>query len=72
MARGRKMPTDILAWRRKQKPGAIMKPSTFRKIERKAAASGKYRSPKRVAGAAYWKTVASRYEGRRPTKRRSR
>lgn len=48
------------AWRAKQKPGAIMKPSTFKKVEKKAAASGAT-SPEKVAGAAYWKTARAKY-----------
>jgi hypothetical protein len=47
-------------WRSKQKRGAIMKPSTFKKIQRKAAAAG-YRNPKKVAGRAYWDTVRAKY-----------
>lgn len=40
-----------------------MKPSTFEKIERKAAAGGA-RSPEAVAGAAYWKTAKAKYKGK--------
>jgi hypothetical protein len=53
----------LLDWRAKQKEGAIMKPSTFKSIERKAAASGA-RDPKAVAGAAYWNTAEAKYKGR--------
>lgn len=41
-------------WRAKQKRGAIMKPSTFEKIAKKAG--------KKVAGAAYWKTAKAKYK----------
>ncbi len=54
----------LLDWRSKQKEGAIMKPSTFKEIERKAAAGGA-RDPKAVAGSAYWKTAESKYQGRK-------
>lgn len=57
-----KMPTGLLAWRRKQDPGAIMKPSTFAKIKRGAAAGGAD-DPEKVAGAAYWKTARKKYSG---------
>jgi len=50
----------LLKWRRKQKRGAIMKPSTFAAIEKKAAASGAT-NPKAVAGRAYWKTAKAKY-----------
>ncbi len=50
-----------LKWRGKQKPGAIMKPSTFAKIKRKAAAAGAD-DPEKVAGAAYWRTVAAKHK----------
>ncbi len=42
----------LLSWRKKQKRGAIMKPSTFKSIEKKAAASGAS-NPSAVAGFAY-------------------
>lgn len=50
----------MLAWRSRQKPGAIMTPEKFEKIKRKAAAGGA-RSPESVAGAAYWKTAKAKY-----------
>jgi hypothetical protein len=62
-----KVPEKVLAWRRKQKRGAIMKPSTFKEIERKAREAG-YDDPKAVAGAAYWRTVKAKY---RKAKRKS-
>lgn len=49
-----------LAWRRRQRHGSIMKPSTFAAIERRAARGGS-RDPSAVAGAAYWRTVGARY-----------
>ncbi len=50
----------LLSWRKKQKRGAIMKPSTFKSIEKKAAASGAS-NPSAVAGAAYWKTAQAKF-----------
>jgi hypothetical protein len=47
-------------WRERQKPGAIMKPSTFKTIERKAAAKG-YSNPEAVAGKAYWTTAKAKF-----------
>lgn len=44
----------LKAWRSKQKPGAIMKPSTFKAIAKK--------SGKEVAGAAYWKAAEAKYK----------
>jgi hypothetical protein len=51
-------------WRRKQKKGAIMKPSTFAAIEAKAKASGAT-NPEAVAGKAYWNTAKAKYRKRR-------
>lgn len=62
--RGRPKPRKgegMLAWRSRQKPGAIMEPSTFASIEKKAAAGGA-RSPEAVAGAAYWATAKAKYK----------
>ena len=50
----------LLQWRKNQKRGAIMKPSTFARIERSASARGA-RDPEKVAGAAYWKTAKAKY-----------
>ena len=50
----------LLAWRSRQKRGAIMKPSTFKKIKRKAQASGAT-NPEAVAGKAYWRTAKAKY-----------
>ena len=55
-----KVPEDVLVWRRKQKPGKIMRPSTFKEIEQKAREAG-YDDPRAVAGAAYWRTVKAKY-----------
>jgi len=63
MPRGKPKPRkgkDMLAWRSRQKPGSIMKPSTFEKIKRSAAARGAD-DPEAVAGAAYWRTVRAKY-----------
>lgn len=57
------IPKKQLRWRDKQKEGTVMKKKTFKKIEEKAAASGAD-DPKAVAGAAYWKTLASKYKKR--------
>jgi len=50
----------LLKWRRGQRPGAIMKPSTFKSIEKKAAQAGAT-DPEKVAGAAYWRTAKAKY-----------
>lgn len=50
----------MLTWRRRQKRGAIMKPSTFESIKRRAAAAGAS-NPEAVAGAAYWRTARAKY-----------
>ena len=52
-----KIPEKILEWRRRQKKGAIMKPSTFKKIARSLS--------KKAAGAAYWRAVRKKYRNRR-------
>jgi hypothetical protein len=54
------IPKAELAWRAKQKKGAIMKPETFKAIERKAAAAGAT-NPAAVAGHAYWVTAKEKY-----------
>jgi hypothetical protein len=59
-----KIPAKMLKWRRKQKRGAIMKPETFKGIE--ASVESKGLSPekaKKVAGAAYWRSVKRKYAG---------
>ena len=54
----------LLAWRKKQKKGGIMKPSTFSKIKAKASATGA-KNPEEVAGAAYWKTAKAKFAERK-------
>jgi len=54
----------LLAWRSRQKAGAIMKPSTFEKIKQKAKKRygiGKERAAK-VAGQAYWTTAKAKFK----------
>jgi hypothetical protein len=56
----------MLAWRRKQRRGAIMKPDTFKKIERSAEAKGlSAESAKKVAGKAYWNTAKAKFAGKK-------
>lgn len=55
-----KIPKKVLKWRGRQGEGKIMKPSTFKGIEKKAAASGAT-DPEAVAGSAYWKTAMAKY-----------
>jgi len=45
---------ELLKWRKKQKRGAIMKPSTFKKIAEKSGS--------KVAGAAYWKAAEKKHK----------
>jgi len=59
-----KLTREMKAWKKRQPRGAIMKPSTFKKIERKAAGSGRYRSAKAVAGKAYQRTLRAKFKGR--------
>lgn len=47
-------------WRRGLKKGAIMKPGTFEKIKKKAAAAGA-NDPEAVAGKAYWGAAKKKY-----------
>ena len=56
------LPKEMLKWVKKQPPGAIMRPETFREIVREAKGA---RSPVAVAGASYWKTVKAKYKKRR-------
>ncbi len=51
---------ELLKWRKKQPEGSIMRPSTFKKIEKKAEKSGAD-DPKAVAGSAYWKTAEAKH-----------
>ena len=68
MAR-KKTTKGLREWREKQKRGAIMKPKTFKKIERKARAAGA-RNPKAVAGKAYWRTAEAKYKKAKRKKRK--
>ncbi len=64
MPRGKPKPRagkGLNAWRSRQKRGAIMKPSTFKDIVKKAKAAGAS-DPEKVAGAAYWKTAKAKYK----------
>jgi hypothetical protein len=54
------IPAKMLKWRRKQARGKIMKPSTFKSIEKSAEAAGAT-NPKAVAGKAYWRTAKAKY-----------
>jgi hypothetical protein len=72
MARGKpklRKGKDKWAWRSRQKPGAIMKPSTFAHIEATAKGKGgKELSPERrekIAGAAYQRTLEAKYRDRK-------
>ena len=58
-----KTSAGLRRWRERQPRGRIMKPSTFKTIERKAAAKG-YRDPEAVAGKAYWVTAKAKYRKR--------
>jgi len=51
----------LRSWRKSQPTGAIMKPSTFASIEKKAGGGAK---GKRIAGAAYWKTAKAKFRKR--------
>jgi len=65
--RGRPKPKKgkgLLAWRSRQKRGAIMKPSTFEEIKEKAKKRyniGEERA-KKVAGKAYWRTAKKKFK----------
>jgi hypothetical protein len=61
----------LKAWRKKQKRGAIMKPSTFSKIVSKSKKKGLSESrAKKIAGSAYWKTAKAKYKKRKKRKRK--
>lgn len=59
-----------LEWRRKQKRGAIMKPSTFSQIEKSAAHKKGVKNPEAVAGAAYWNAEKAKYKKAQARKRK--
>ena len=52
--------TAVVSWRRRQKRGAIMRPSTFNRIARSAAHQGA-RDPNAVAGKAYWQAAQKKF-----------
>ena len=59
-------PASLLTWRRHQRPSAIMRPATFREIEREAEHRyGSKKRGRRAAGAAYWRSAAARFRRRR-------
>jgi CRISPR/Cas system-associated endonuclease Cas1 len=60
----RKMAEELLEWRRKRSPEAIMKRETFEKIKRSAKKYG-MREPEAVAGKAYWRAAEAKYKKRR-------
>jgi hypothetical protein len=52
----------LLKWRKQQKRGAIMKPSTFADIVKKEMKAGLSKeSATKVAGKAYWRTAKSKF-----------
>jgi len=69
------IPKKVKAWRRRQPHGAIMAPETFRKIATEATRRyGSQERGKRVAGAAYWRTVLAKFRAavRRAMRRKRR
>lgn len=59
-----KIQRKVLTWRAKQVRGSIMKPSTFKAIERKAMKKyhiGKARAAK-IAGKAYYTTLKYKFK----------
>ena len=50
----------LLRWRSRQPRGAIVRPSTFRRIVASARRRGA-RNPTAVAGKAYWRTARSKF-----------
>uniref|UniRef100_A0A7V3JAQ3 Uncharacterized protein n=1 Tax=candidate division CPR3 bacterium TaxID=2268181 RepID=A0A7V3JAQ3_UNCC3 len=69
MPRGKPKPRqgkELLAWRSRQKPGAIMKPETFKKIEEEATKRyGSRERGKAAAGAAYWTAAEAKFRKRK-------
>lgn len=49
-------------WRKDQPRGAIMKPETFKKIEKSAGGGEK---GKRIAGKAYWQTALAKFKAKK-------
>lgn len=64
-----KISKRLKKWRKRQKPGAIMKPGTFESIKRTARRAGlsKERAEK-IAGAAYWQAAKKKFKKRRKKK----
>ena len=60
----------LLEWRAKQKPGTIMSPETFKKIEASAGKNPKYDNPAAVAGKAYWTTAKAKFKEAQAKKRK--
>jgi len=58
-----KISKALRKWRNRQKPGAIMSPEEFKKIEAGAAKSSKVSDPSKVAGSIYWGRVRKRQKG---------
>ena len=52
----------ILKWRSHQEKGSIMKPETFKEIEKEGDKEYGKGHGSAVAGAAYWKTVKAKYK----------
>lgn len=62
MRKSKGLPEPMLEWKRKQPRGAIMKPSTFAKIEKGAGKKyGKARAEK-IAGGTYQNVLKAKYE----------
>jgi hypothetical protein len=59
-----KISSKTLKWRRKQKAGAIMKPSTFQAIKARAAKKYGAKRATKIAGAAYWQAVKTKAKAR--------
>lgn len=59
-----KINKEILKWRQKQRPHAIMSPETFEEIKKRAKKAGAS-NPEAVAGHAYWQTVKAKYRARK-------
>ncbi len=52
----------LLAWRKKQVKGAIMKPSTFKNIVSNMTNRFGKKIATKIAGRAYWNTAESKYK----------
>ena len=61
--------SGLKQWRKRQRRGAIMKPETFKRIEKEAKKRGlSARNAKKEAGRAYWNAAEAKY--RKSTKTR--